>query len=334
MTSVWWFPNHVTNQYSSWYTWFVSMVERGLTDLITLHVLLEERQVTRAARRLGITQSSMSHRLALLRQHLDDPLFVRTGSKLVPTPRALEMAEPLKDGLAKLEEAIEGPSDFDPSRASFEIELHAPDLVIPVVLELSRALVEEAPGITLRVRNVAADLNSRLSAQERSLALVPAQLLDDAMRRRAVGDARFEIVGRAGHPLFKRPVTRKRWLAYPQVIVVTGNRRPNAIEEALREQKLKRTVGLEVPSFLAALLALVNTDLLMNAPAPVGNEAFAAMGLRSVRPPFALPTARLFLGWHERFQHDPGHRWVRERAFSLFRFRFDEAKGKKRTKGE
>ena len=303
----------------------MSMIERGLTDLVTLHVLLEELQVTRAARRLGITQSSMSHRLAQLRHDFGDPLFVRSGARLVPTPRAVEMAQPLKEGLAKLAEAVERPSDFDPCEANFEIELHAPDLVIPVVLELSRALVQAAPGITLRVRNVAPDLNSCLSSDVRSLALVPAHFLDQGLRRRAVGEAAFEIVGRVGHPLFERPITRKRWLAYPQVIVVTGNQRKNAVDEALRKQKFDRTIGLEVPSFLAALLALVKSNLLMNAPVPIGHEAFAAMGLRSARPPFALPTARLSLGWHERFHRDPAHRWVRDLAFSTFRSRFDQA---------
>lgn len=301
-------------------------MQRGLTDLITLHVLLEERQVTRAARRLGITQSSMSHRLAQLRHEFGDALFVRSGSTLVPTPRALEMALPLKEGLTKLEEAIQRPSEFDPCRASFDVELYAPDLVIPVVLELSRALVKAAPGITLRVRNVAADLNSRLSTPVRALALVPTHFLDDGLRSRVVGEASFEIVGRVGHPIFERPITRKRWLAYPQVIVVTGNQRANAIDEALRKQKFERTIGLEVPSFLAALLALVRSDLLMNAPVPVGTEAFSAMGLRSARPPFALPSARLSLGWHERFHSDPAHRWVRDLAFATFRSRFDQAK--------
>lgn len=308
----------------------MSIVGRDLTDLVALHVLLEERQVTRAAQRLGITQSSMSHRLAQLRQAFGDPLFVRSGPGLIPTPRALAIVQPLKEGLAKLEEVIEPPTSFDPSRASLEIDLHAPDLVIPMVLDLSRVLLEQAPGITLRVRNVASDLNARLCADVRSLALVPAHFLDDGLRRRAVGQASFEIVARVGHPLFERPITRARWRAYPQVIVVTGNQRANVIDDALRKQKFDRTIGLEVPSFLAALLALVKSDFVMNAPVPIGTEAFSAMGLHSVRPPFPLPTARLSLGWHERFQRDPAHRWVRDLAFATFRKRFAQTKGHKR----
>lgn len=301
-------------------------MERGLIDLISLQVLLEERQVTRAARRLGITQSSMSHRLALLREHFKDALFVRSGSTLVPTSRALEIAGPLKEGLAKLEEAIARPTEFNPSEARFEVELHAPDLVIPVVLELSRALVEAAPRVTLRVRNVSAELNAHLGGPERSLALVPKQFLDDTLRRRPVGVTSFEVVGRAQHPFFHGPITRKRWLLYPQVVVVTGNQRANVIDEALRKQKFERNIGLEVPTFLAGLLALANSNLLMNAPVPIGTEAFSALGLRSVRPPLALPSVHLSLGWHERFQNDPAHRWIRDLAFSTFRSRFDQAK--------
>ena len=92
------------------------MVLDGLdaTNLVALHVLLEERHVTRAARRLGITQSSMSHRLARLRETLEDPLFTRSSGGLVPTPRAESVAVPLRDALRALEAAVAPPRPFDP----------------------------------------------------------------------------------------------------------------------------------------------------------------------------------------------------------------------------
>lgn len=234
------------------------------------------------------------------------------------------MAEPLSEGLTKLEQAVFGSPSFDPRQASFELELHAPDLATPALLELRRALVKEAPRISLSIQNVSADLSARLGERVRSLALVPSHFLDEGLRRRPVGEAHFEIVGRVDHPLFLGAITRKRWLDYPQVVVMTRNERANAIDEALWKQGVERTIGLQVPSFLAGLLALVKSDLLMNAPVPLGTEAFRALGLRAVRPPFALPRVRLALGWHERFQNDPAHRWVRELAFSIFRSRFEE----------
>ncbi|HKO50103.1 MAG TPA: LysR family transcriptional regulator [Polyangiaceae bacterium] len=98
-------------------------------SLVALNVLLEERSVTRAARRLGITQSSMSHRLARLRDELGDPLFVRVGATLTPTPRALAIAEPLADALRALDAALATPPAFDPVRTSCRASIIMPDLL-------------------------------------------------------------------------------------------------------------------------------------------------------------------------------------------------------------
>ncbi len=114
------------------------------TNLVALHVLLEERHVTRAARRLGITQSSMSHRLARLRDALQDPLFVRSAVGLVPTPRAESIAAPLSEALRALQAVIVPPERFVPATSRYTISVAMPDILAPLAPRLIAGLTAEA----------------------------------------------------------------------------------------------------------------------------------------------------------------------------------------------
>lgn len=294
-------------------------MDLDLPDLMTLHVLLDEGTVGGAARRLGIAQSSMSHRLARLRDRLGDPLLVRDGAAMVPTARAQQLADPLAAALRDLQQLLEVPEPFDPARSQLEIVVHLPDLVMSVVPSLVEGLAREAPGIVLRVRSVPADVSRVLSGTTPSLAVVPAHFMDERTRSVRVGDQHFAVAARRAHPLFAEPLTTARWLRWPQVVVRTGNPAPNLIEQHLREAGHERRVGLEVPSFLAGLLALSASDLVMNVPMPMSAAALATLGLAAVDVPMALPRVRLAMAWHERFHRDPGHRWVRSRVHDALR---------------
>lgn len=114
------------------------------SNLVALHVLLEERHVTRAARRLGITHSSMSHRLARLRSALQDPLFVRSPRGLLPTPRAQSIAEPLAAALRALEAAVVPPQRFDPATSRYTLTIALPDVLAALAPRLIAGLGAEA----------------------------------------------------------------------------------------------------------------------------------------------------------------------------------------------
>ncbi len=293
------------------------MLERlDLDNLMALHVLLEERNVTRAARRLGLTQSSMSHRLARLRSQLGDAVFVRASGKLIPTPRAEAMAQPLAEALRMLEHAVKGPADFDPGSTRFVLSLALPDLLAP----LSRRIVEQmrraAPHASIRLAQVPPNLPEWLASVPCSIALAPIGFGVPSLLARPLGDLNFAVVGRKGHPALRKRLTIGRWLAYPHVVMRIGNDRSNVIEDALVQHGLERAVGLEVPSFLTGLLALGKSDLLMNAPLPIVNEVATELKL-TVRPvPVALPKVCFAMLFHERWQHDPAHRFARERILT------------------
>jgi DNA-binding transcriptional LysR family regulator len=292
-------------------------------QLVALNALLEEGNVTRAAQRLGITQSSMSHRLAQLRRALGDPLFVRVGATLKPTPRAQAIARPLAEALRALAASVAPVEHFDPAAQRFVIGLALPDLLATLIPSLAATLTAEAPALELRVTGIVPSLSATLAEDPPGMALTPLRFVDGDVRTRPIGELRFGVVGRKDHPALRRPLTTERWLAYPHVTVRVGNERTNLIDEEMVRRGLKRRVGLEVPSFLAGLLVVARSDFLMNAPMPLVNDAAAALGLRVRAAPLPLPTVRFVLAWHERFQRDPAHRWARDRVFAAVGRDFD-----------
>ena len=297
----------------------------GMNDpgsLVALNVLLEERSVTRAARRLGITQSSMSHRLARLRAELGDALFVRVGAALTPTPRALAIAEPLAEALRALNAAVASPPSFDPARTVCKVSIVMPDLLAAFAPELVSRVAEAAPGVALRFVGVSGDLSSVLAGSELSLALVPARFAAEDMQTRAVGELRFAVAGRRNHPALARRLTLERWLAERHVVMSVGMERSNVIDEELSRRGLTRRVGLVVPSFLAGLLSLKRSDLLMNVPVPLVDDAAKQLGLRVREAPLPLPRLRFSLVWHPRFQHDSAHVWLRQQVLESVRYAF------------
>jgi DNA-binding transcriptional LysR family regulator len=289
------------------------------SNLVALHVLLEERHVTRAARRLGITQSSMSHRLARLRSTLQDPLFVRSPRGLLPTPRAHAIERPLAEALRALEAVVAPPERFDPATSRYTLTIALPDVLAPLAPRLIAGLAAEAPLLDLRLTQVAPSLPEALGEGEPVLALAPLRFVRGPVVTRPLGEVRFGVVGRRGHPALRRALTVERWLAYGHVVTRFGNEQTNAIEVELTRQRLRRRVGLEVPSFLAGLFVLPTSDLLMNAPLQLVKEAATRLDLVTREAPIRLPRVRVSVCWHERFQRDPAHRWAREKVFAVAR---------------
>jgi DNA-binding transcriptional LysR family regulator len=287
--------------------------------LHALHVLLEERHVTRAARRLGLTQSSMSHRLQRLRETFDDPLIVRVKGAMVLTPRAEAMAAPLADAMRALHAAVAAPERFDPATSRRTFSLAMPDLMAPLVPAILAELTAGAPHVDLQVLNAPPALDEALASGTPSLALAAVRDAQPGIVRRSLGDVRFGVTARRGHPCLTGALTVERWLSYGHVVVRLGNQSANLVAAAITRRKLTRRVGVEVPSFLAGLFVVAGSDLLMNAPLPLVHEVSDTLGLAVREAPVALPKVPAALLWHERFQHDPAHRWARERIYAAVR---------------
>lgn len=282
----------------------------GFSLLPELEVLLVERHVTRAARRLGVTQSTMSHTLAKLRAHFGDELLVRSGSRMELTPKAESMLAPLSAALGAVRDAVAARAVFEPGHSDRTFSIGAPDLLAPAVPELIARLASEAPRVRLVVGPFPPSAEGRLSPSP-DLLLGPVPKSAPGLVMKRLGEVSFCVLARRGHPV-ARKLTVSAWQRYPHVIVTTGNGAPNRVAEALEAAGIRRTVGLTVSGFLAAPWVVAKTDMLLAAPRELSGEIAEALGLVRLRPPVPLPKIPIAVMWPQRAATDAGHRWLRE----------------------
>ena len=284
-----------------------------LNLLVALAALVEARSVTRAARRLRVTQSTMSHTLARLRLLLGDPVLVRAGRGMELTPRAQAVASPLARTLAEITRLLAAEPDFDPARSARTFSLTCLDLLAPFVPDLLARMHAEAPGVTLDLRvPERGDVAQALLQGDSDLAMAPPQPAASGLMQRALGTVHWEVFGRADHPALRPPrLTRKAYLDHPHAVVRLGNGGRGMVGDALAAAGLDRKVGLVVPGFLLAPAAVARSELLLTAPAQPMAPLAAALGQARRKPPLAIPQVPVVLYWPERLHGDAGHRWFR-----------------------
>jgi DNA-binding transcriptional LysR family regulator len=301
----------------------IDLSRADLNLLVLFETVLRERHVGRAASRLHLSASAVSHGLGRLRRLLGDPLFLRTPRGVVPTARALELAAPISGVLAGARAVLATVAPFDPRTSTREFTFGAPDgassLFLPKLLELLRA---EAPGVNVRLRQLLPPEAGRVdsSAWEPAFALLDGRVIDLAIApfgevpaRFATQDLReedFAIVSRRGHPFARSPGLREYCAASHLVVSLTGDPR-GFVDRALAERGLSRRVALTVPGFFMALALVAETDLLAAVP-----RSFAVAHARSARlavnePPLPLPRFQVRVVLPGGAVGDPGLAWLR-----------------------
>lgn len=286
-----------------------------LNLLKALDALLDEGSVTRAATRLGLTQPAVSGMLTRLRDSFDDPLFVRGQRGIVPTPRAQELAQPLREVLAEIQALLQ-PASFDPASADYTLTLAATDyalqtVVVPFVAELSR----RAPGIRVAVRPVDNDQAQSLMARgQLDLALLTPDTTAPDLHMRPLFQESYACALRAGHPACAAgALTLDRFCDLGHALVsYSGERFWGVTDEALARIGRSRRVALSVTSFLVLIEILRTTDLITVAPSRLMARA---AGLTLMAPPVDIPGFTKVAAWHDRTHRDPGQRWVRALLF-------------------
>lgn len=285
----------------------------NLNLLVHLDALLQERHVTSAARREGVTQSAMSHSLAKLRAQLDDPLLVRRGRRNELTPRAAALERPLRATLLDLQRLLARRGRFDPRSIERTFALACPDflsvLVLPAVLE---TLARRAPGVSLEVVPAARPRYAELLASgELDFALGAVLSPGPGVQRATLYHERFVGLVRKGHPA-ARSLTIERYARLGHALITIGETSgPTWVDDQLRLRGLSRRIVLRTRSFLAAPLLVAQTDLVLTAPERLCRYLAQRYPLVLVDVPVELPEYDEELLWHERFDEDPAHRWLR-----------------------
>lgn len=274
-----------------------------------LHVLLIEGSVTKTAARLRLTSPAVSNALHRLRAMLGDPLFVRSGRGLTPTPRALQMQPMLARAFDELERSIDGP--FDPKRCTqtFTIALSDADQVT-LLPSLSQRFAERFARAQLRVVTLDTLTSSGGLASTEVDVTVSPPLQGEGLYRRKLVDEEGVIVARKGHPRIKRrALTRELFNSERHVDVHVLLGRPGEgnrmAQRALEQLGLHRSIAVTVPSFAAVAAVVSSTDYLGGMPRRTAEfyaRAVPLQVLEGVAPPLRF---EMFLHWHERTQHDP-----------------------------
>jgi DNA-binding transcriptional LysR family regulator len=289
------------------------LTDLGIHHLRALDMLLAERSVTRAAARLGLTQSAVSHSLRQLREALDDPLFVRGSGGMVPTPRAEALALPLHRALHDLAAALEGTGGWEPSTARHRFVLSMADsftlTVLPKLLELCRL---EAPGIDIDVVPDLRTSNQGMLEAGDADVLLGVQPPDrPGLRARALFDDGFACLVRADHPELGEHLDLDTFTRLPHALISPTGSGAGVVDEALDRIGRERRVQLRIRYFLAAPLLIARSDLLLTAPTRLARVFAGLEPLKLLPPPLELPRFTTCLIWHERLHRDPAHRWLR-----------------------
>jgi len=289
-------------------------------DLNLLRVfdaVLQERSVTAAAARLGLTQPAVSNALARLRTLLGDALFVRTPVGMEATPFARGVAEPVRQALALLDSALAHGPGFEPASATRAFRFYMSDLgqiefLPPLIERVQRA----APGVRLEavaldVEDIAGALGT--GALDLAMGFLPG--LGPPVRRRALFRDPYLCLMRADHPI--KTLTKRKFLdASHALVTYRGGHR--VVEEALERAGLARRISLRLPHFTVVPMVLERTDLICTLPARVARVFERRGKLKSLPPPVPIPVADVAVHWHERFDADQGNRWLREQLIELF----------------
>ncbi|MEU9098611.1 LysR family transcriptional regulator [Streptomyces sp. NPDC048361] len=284
-----------------------------LNLLRVLHALLQEYSVTRAAERLGTSPAAVSRTLAKLRRTVGDPLLVRAGQGMVPTPRALELRDEVGALLRGCDNVLRPGAGFEAVHLQRTFTLQAAELLlVGLAGALTDRLQAEAPRVDVVFLPESVEGGPALRQGTVDVELGVLGHLDPEIRTRAL--ARIPLVGiaRSGHPLFDRPIDARAFAAVDHIGISRLGKRLGPIDSALAERGLRRRIAVVVPTHTSAMLLARESDLVALTLPDWLPDATSALGLRTFPIPLDVAPLDLGMAWHPRNSGDPGHRWFRD----------------------
>ena len=287
-----------------------------LNLLVILDVLLQEQSVSRAARRLHLTPSAVSHALRRLRKLFDDELLVRDGRRMNPTLRAEELSESLPRALQQVAGTLISPEPFNPSTSRRIFRLAAPDFLAPIVLsEVGRM----APEVRVEWVPTSATAARELTQGHYDALIASSAFKDEGLRGTPIGECAWSVYARSGHPAFEN-WSLEAWAAYPHLQIGTSVMRGQGpIDQRLSELGVSRRVGAVVPYFSMAASVVAETDLLLTVPSMSIESTRERYNLDHREVPFELPRMTISVFRSATNGAEPGARWFVERIESACR---------------
>jgi DNA-binding transcriptional LysR family regulator len=299
-----------------------------LNLLRVFEAVFQERHLTRAAERLALTPSAVSHALRRLREHLGDPLFVRQANLMVPTPACQRLAPALFEQMARMRQLLQQWARFDPKATRQAFRIGMPESVEMMLLPaLQQAFFRAAPEASFgSVSFERATLARLLAAGQLDAAIDVAQPIREPVRHAPLLQDDFCIVARKGHPL-KRAPTLQQYLAARHVSV-SGRSSGMVLEDAaLQNLGLQRQVVMRCQNHTTAFSIVAASDYLLTVPVQLSHAVGGAHELRRWRMPFDLPKVQLHLYWHTNNDTDAASQWLRGLVLDVIREQWPGAAG-------
>jgi len=287
-----------------------------LNLLVAFDLLMKERNVSRAAEKMFISQSAMSHVLQRLRQQLDDPLLVKTPSGMMPTQRALSLVEPVGLLLREVETLIRVPEQFEPASSQRRFVIAATDyieaLLVPKLVERISSL---APGIDIHFKRTSTLFPAAPLEQGETDVLLGFEVMlkpPKHFRCEKLFDDYFVCVSRIGHPDVTAALSLEDYIALPHILVSRTGSSTGQVDAWLAENGRERRVALTVSHFLSAPMIVANTDMVLAFPRRTAEQFARMIPLQIVPLPLDLPHYDSVMVWHPLRDKEPAHRWLRE----------------------
>src|SRR5215470_5679961 len=301
-----------------------------LNLLLVFDALMMERHVTRAGQRIGLSQPAVSAALNRLRGILDDDLFVRHGGEMVPTPRALELAEPVADALRRVEFAFAAGGRFDPAKTRRDFTIRGVDYVGYLMIPpLVAGLASSAPSIVVRcVDAQTGSVQQLLEEGKIDLAIEVMHELDDPIRSQFLLRERYVVIVSARHPDVKvssdlysqdHPFDLDLYCRLPHALHsfvggTTGN-----VDAALAAINRSRHVVFSAPHFFSIARAVADSDMIATFPERLARRIAPMLGLKIYLAPVELAPISLGMIWHRRNDSEPGQVWFRQQVMTSIR---------------
>ncbi|HMJ10272.1 MAG TPA: LysR family transcriptional regulator [Polyangiaceae bacterium] len=289
-----------------------------LNLLVTFDVLMTERNVTRAAERLARSQSAVSHALARLREQVSDPLLVKLGGRMTPSPFAERLFEDVRPILRSIQRVLSPPQPFDPPTSTRAFRIATSDLVPALFPRLMAAVGRDAPGVSVDWVPVGQQSLLAVSEGQIDVAFVASDLaLPEGLARQDAGNVEWGTFARAGHPAVAT-WGAAAWARWPHVQVLVDDKVKGPLIAAAQVAARKRHVAARVLNFAAVAPLLAQTDFLATLPHVAMYEALERYDLCALPPPFPVPPMPHRFIWSERLGNDPASRWLRTLVMQCF----------------
>ncbi|MFO1340480.1 MAG: LysR family transcriptional regulator [Burkholderiaceae bacterium] len=283
-----------------------------LNLLVALDAMLTERNISRAAERLHLSQSAMSNALGRLRDYFGDELLVPVGRRMALTPRAEALQESVRELLVRVETTIAVQPEFEPDTSDRVFRLFVSDytvfVLMPHVLALAAA---QAPGLRFDLLPQMDQPHRALERGEIDLLIIPEGFCSPEHPSEVIFEDRFDCVVWQGSALAREPLTLETYLDAGHVVVRTGRTQQSYEEEFLKSQGIARRIEVTTTSFAAPPHLVVGTERIATVHHLLAGSAARHLPLACVPPPIEIPPLQQAVQWHKYRSDDPGLRWVR-----------------------